>query len=74
MKWDFVAAVVLGIVWIPSTSFFVLEAWGERGVEKSWLFQLWASFTWIGPFIVMALLVAAIVRRLRHVEAGPDPR
>lgn len=61
----FASAVVVAVVWIPSTFFFVLEAWGERGVAKSWSFELWAAFTWLGPLIVLLLLVAGFVRYLR---------
>lgn len=59
------------VAWAVSTFFFMLEAWGARGMAKSSLFELWAAMTWCGgPLLVLGVLTAAGVLALR---ARPKP-
>lgn len=71
------ATVVLGtlllLLWGVSTFFFMLEAWGARGMPKSFLFEAWAAFTWcIGPLLLLGVLALGIVLAIRAPGDGSD--
>ncbi len=58
---------VLLVSWAVSTFFFMLEAWGARGMPKSAAFELWAAMTWCGgPLLVLGVLTSAGVLALRE--------
>ena len=58
---------VLVVGWVISTFFFMLEAWGARGMAKSWVFEAWAAMTWCGgPLLVLGVLTSAGVLALRE--------
>jgi hypothetical protein len=52
-------ALALALVWVVSTAFFTLEAWGARGEPKSAAFELWAGMTWCG--LPLAIVGAAVL-------------
>jgi hypothetical protein len=72
-----IAIVVLGalllLLWGVSTFFFMLEAWGARGMPKSLPFQAWAAFTWcIGPLLLLGVLAGGIVLAIRASGGGGE--
>ena len=55
------------VAWAVSTFFFMVEAWGARGMTKSTLFELWAAMTWCGgPLLILAVFSGAAVLALRE--------
>jgi hypothetical protein len=55
-------AFVLALVWVVSTGFFTLEAWGARGEPKSLAFELWAIATWCGlPLAIVGAAALGVI-------------
>lgn len=65
LRWphaSLLSSFALALVWVVSTGFFTLEAWGARGEPKSLAFELWAIATWCGlPLAIVGAAALGVI-------------
>jgi endonuclease/exonuclease/phosphatase (EEP) superfamily protein YafD len=74
----FTLVLVALAIWLVGAFYFVLYAWGARGMPKPWwigLAAVAANFGWVVPIGLLAWAIVQLVRRLRQPRgvANGDP-